>query len=72
MPHASYFGPGYLATLHALAAMQRPAPLERMFADIGFTPYANSVPVVNGAVDVPERAGLGADPEPELIEEYRV
>jgi L-alanine-DL-glutamate epimerase-like enolase superfamily enzyme len=72
VPHAFYFGPGYLATLHALAAMQRPAPLERMFADIGFTPYANSVPVVNGAVGVPERAGLGADPEPELIEEYRV
>jgi L-alanine-DL-glutamate epimerase-like enolase superfamily enzyme len=27
--------------------------------------------VVDGAIDVPERPGLGADPEQELIERFR-
>jgi L-alanine-DL-glutamate epimerase-like enolase superfamily enzyme len=72
VPHAFFFGPGYLATLHAIAAKPRPAPLERLFADVAFTPYASTVPVVNGGVDVPESPGLGADPEPELIERFSV
>ncbi len=72
VPHAFFFGPGYLATLHALAAKERPAPLERLFADVGFTAYAKTVPVVDGAIDVPERPGLGADPEHELIERFRI
>jgi L-alanine-DL-glutamate epimerase-like enolase superfamily enzyme len=72
VPHAFFFGPGYLATLHAIAAKERPAPLERLFADVGFTAYSSSVPVVSGAVDVPERPGLGADPESEMIERYKV
>jgi L-alanine-DL-glutamate epimerase-like enolase superfamily enzyme len=72
VPHAFFFGPGYLATLHALAAKERAAPLERLFGDVGFTAYAKTVPVVDGAIDVPERPGLGADPEPELITRFRV
>jgi L-alanine-DL-glutamate epimerase-like enolase superfamily enzyme len=71
VPHAFFFGPGYLATLHALAAKERPAPLERLFGDVGFTAYAKTVPVADGAIDVPERPGLGADPEHELIERFR-
>ena len=71
VPHAFFFGPGYLATLHALAAKERPAPLERLFADVGFIAYAKTVPVVDGAIDVPDRPGLGADPEHELIERFR-
>ena len=72
VPHAFFFGPGYLATLHALAAKERMAPIERLFGDVGFTAYEKTVPVVNGAIDVPERPGLGADPEEELIERFRV
>jgi L-alanine-DL-glutamate epimerase-like enolase superfamily enzyme len=72
VPHAFFFGPGYLATLHALAAKARTAPLERLFADVGFTAYARTVPVENGGVDVPDRPGLGADPEVELIERFKL
>jgi L-alanine-DL-glutamate epimerase-like enolase superfamily enzyme len=71
VPHAFFFGPGYLATLHAIAAKERTAPIERLFGDVGFTPYAKTVPVVDGAIDVPERPGLGADPEEELITRFR-
>lgn len=72
VPHAFFFGPGYLATLHAIAAKERAAPIERLFGDVGFTAYAKTVPVIDGAIDVPERSGLGADPEEELIERFRV
>jgi L-alanine-DL-glutamate epimerase-like enolase superfamily enzyme len=72
VPHAFFFGPGYLATLHALVAKERTAPLERLFADVGYTAYAKTVPVVNGTIELPERPGLGADPEHELIERFRV
>ena len=72
VPHAFFFGPGYLATLHALACKERTAPLERLFADVAYVAYANTVPDANGGVDVPERPGLGADPEDELIARFRV
>src|SRR3954463_811139 len=71
VPHAFFFGPGYLATLHAIAAKERAAPLERLFGDVGFTAYAKSVPVVDGAIDVPDRPGLGADPEEDMIDRFR-
>jgi L-alanine-DL-glutamate epimerase-like enolase superfamily enzyme len=72
VPHMFYFGPGYLATLHCIACKEREVPLERMFADLARMPYARTVPEVNGAVDVPDGPGLGADPEPDLIETFKV
>jgi L-alanine-DL-glutamate epimerase-like enolase superfamily enzyme len=72
VPHAFFFGPGYLATLHCIAAKERDAPLERLFADVAFVTYAKSVPDVNGAVEVPDRPGLGADPEEDMLLKYRV
>ena len=59
---------GYLATLHCVACKERDVPLERLFADVGWVAYANTVPDRNGAVDVPDRPGLGADPELDMIE----
>jgi L-alanine-DL-glutamate epimerase-like enolase superfamily enzyme len=72
VPHSFFFGPGFLATLHAIAAKERACTVERFFADLGGTPYAATVPVVDGAVDVPAGPGLGADPEAELIERFRI
>jgi L-alanine-DL-glutamate epimerase-like enolase superfamily enzyme len=72
VPNVFYIGPGYLAALHCVAAMGRDVPLERMFCDLGGTPFAKTVPVVNGAVEVPDRPGLGADPEEDLIAQFRV
>jgi L-alanine-DL-glutamate epimerase-like enolase superfamily enzyme len=71
-PNAFYIGPAYLAALHCVAAKEKDSPLERMFADFGFTPFAKTVPVINGGIEVPQRPGLGADPEDELIAQFRV
>ena len=72
VPNAFYLGPAFLAVLHCLAAKDKESPLERMFADFGATPFARHVPVINGGIEVPPGPGLGADPEGELIEQFRV
>jgi L-alanine-DL-glutamate epimerase-like enolase superfamily enzyme len=72
VPNAFYLGPAFLAVLHCLAAKEKESPLERMFADFGATPFANTVPVINGGVEVPAGPGLGADPEDDLIARFRV
>jgi L-alanine-DL-glutamate epimerase-like enolase superfamily enzyme len=72
VPHAFFFGPGYLATLHCIACKERDAPLERLFADVAHVTYSKTVPDVNGAVELPDRPGLGAEPEDELFTKFKV
>lgn len=62
VPHAPYFGPGLLATLHVLAAMEQPAPIEIYFADLATPPYPTLL-AKDGAVAVPGGAGLGLEPQ---------
>lgn len=67
VPHSPYFGPGYLATLHVLAAKGKQVALERFFCDLGHMPYAKSVPIENGVVQIPDVPGLGPDPDDEVM-----
>src|SRR4051794_35958155 len=67
VPHSPYFGPGFLATLHILAAKQKEVALERFFCDLDHMPYGASVPIENGVVRIPELAGLGPEPDDELM-----
>lgn len=72
VPNAFYIGPAFLAVLHCMAVKEKESPLERMFADFGATPFAKTVPVINGGIDVPQGPGLGADPEADLIARFKV
>jgi L-alanine-DL-glutamate epimerase-like enolase superfamily enzyme len=72
VPNAFYIGPGYLAALHCMAVKEKESPLERMFANLGATPFSKTVPVINGSIDVPRGPGLGADPEDDLIAQFKV
>ena len=72
VPNAFYVGPGFLAALHCMAVKDKPSALERLFADLAATPFANTVPVIDGAVELPHGPGLGADPEDDLIARFRV
>ncbi|OZI60933.1 mandelate racemase/muconate lactonizing enzyme family protein [Bordetella genomosp. 11] len=65
-PQVAFFGPGYLASLHLLAAQAAEASLERLYVELGHVPYGATVPVSRGWIDVPDGPGLGADPEAEL------
>jgi L-alanine-DL-glutamate epimerase-like enolase superfamily enzyme len=72
VPNAFYLGPAFLAVLHCLAAKDKESPLERMFAGFGATPFAKTVPIIDGGVEVPQEPGLGADPEDDLIAQFKV
>ena len=72
VPHSPYFGPGYLATLHILAAKQKEVALERFFCDLGHVPYYKSAPIVNGMVQIPDMPGLGPEPDEELLANFRL
>ena len=62
-PQVAFFGPGYLASLHMLAASECQSSLERLYVDLKQTPYATTVPILNGSVYIPDAPGLGADPD---------
>lgn len=70
VPHSPYFGPGYLATLHIVAAMQQETPVERLFCDFDAHPLAGGIAIERGRIVVPQAPGLGADPDPELLARF--
>jgi len=71
-PHSPYFGPGALATLHLLAAYTEPAWFEYFYLWPDAKPYIGMLDPVNGMLAVPQGPGLGADPDPEVVQRYRV
>lgn len=62
VPHCPYFGPGLLATLHVLAAVEEAEPIEVYFADLAQAPYPALIPR-EGAIAVPHAPGLGFEPD---------
>ncbi len=77
MPHSPYFGPGWLATLQLAAA----APLagrdgggwvERFYTRLEASLYPEFVsPVEGGRFRAPDGPGLGAEPDPDVLRDYR-
>jgi L-alanine-DL-glutamate epimerase-like enolase superfamily enzyme len=72
VPHSPYFGPGYLATIHVLAAKAKVSALERFYCDLAFDPCGGFVPIEAGFLAVPDAPGLGGDPDMALIDRYRL
>jgi L-alanine-DL-glutamate epimerase-like enolase superfamily enzyme len=71
-PHSACFGPGFLATVQLVAAEPRPSLLERMYLRLGATLYPGLTDAADGRVAVPTDPGLGPDPDPDVIDRYRV
>lgn len=67
-PQVAFFGPGFLASLHLIAAQETEVSLERLYVELAHVPYGRSVPIEGGWLQVPDRPGLGADPEAELAQ----
>ncbi len=71
MPHSPYFGPGYWATLHLMSAQ----PYCELFEYFYVQPEAFLDPHAprpeRGMIKVPERPGLGFEPDMALIDRYR-
>jgi D-galactarolactone cycloisomerase len=72
VPHCAYFGPGYLASLHLVAALGGQTPLEHLFMNLEASLYGAAAQPLNGRIRVPSGAGLGHDPDPDIVERYRM
>jgi L-alanine-DL-glutamate epimerase-like enolase superfamily enzyme len=72
VPHNAYFGAGYLASLHCVAALAPDAPFERLFVDLEASPYHELVTTKDGRVTVPDGPGLGRDPDMDVLRRYLV
>ncbi|MBI3513052.1 MAG: mandelate racemase/muconate lactonizing enzyme family protein [Proteobacteria bacterium] len=72
IPHSAYFGPGMLASVHVVAAMAQETLVERLFMDLAACPFGGLTTAVDGRMPVPQGPGLGCDPDPAVIEKYRV
>jgi L-alanine-DL-glutamate epimerase-like enolase superfamily enzyme len=72
MPHSPYFGPGWLATLQLMAAIPDSGLVERLFVELEASLYGDLVDPLAGRFRVPGEAGLGAEPDPEVIKDYRL
>jgi L-alanine-DL-glutamate epimerase-like enolase superfamily enzyme len=72
MPHSPYFGPGWLATLQMMSAIPDPGLVERLFVDHEASLYGDLIHPVDGRFRVPQEPGLGAEPDPDVMNAYRV
>jgi L-alanine-DL-glutamate epimerase-like enolase superfamily enzyme len=70
VPHSYYFGPGLAATLHLVASTPGVPYVEFPPGTLEAPLTAEPIRCVAGTVSVPDRPGLGADPDPEVLARY--
>jgi D-galactarolactone cycloisomerase len=71
VPHAPYFGPGLVATLHVIAASPRESLFERLYCDLEASLVGGVIDAVDGRMTVPHAPGLGVEPDPAVMAKYR-
>jgi L-alanine-DL-glutamate epimerase-like enolase superfamily enzyme len=73
MVHTFYDGPGLLASVHASAALGGAGALvEWRYFDLEAQLYGDAIIPKNGAITVPQGAGLGLEPDADVIRDYRL
>ena len=70
VPHAFYYGPGLAASLHLAAATPGVPYVEFPGTPLVASLIAEPLRAAGGTVSVPDRPGLGADPDPSLLTRY--
>lgn len=70
--HTVYFAPGLLATLHLAATQNQPPPVEYFCISLEAKPYGQRFAPNRGKIQLPDTPGLGCEPDPDFIKEYRV
>ena len=72
MPHSFYDGPGLLAAIHATAALgTADSMIEWRWFDLEATIYGDALSTRRGWISVPQKPGLGIDPDPDVVRIYR-
>ena len=71
VPHSPYFGPGFIAPLQVIGALNPDSEIERLYVDLKADLY-NGISNINsdGKILIPNGPGLGIEPDLETIEQY--
>jgi L-alanine-DL-glutamate epimerase-like enolase superfamily enzyme len=73
MVHSFYDGPGLLAGVHASAALGGPKSIvEWRYFDLEAQLYGDAIVPKDGRLAVPHGPGLGLEPNPDVIRDYRI
>lgn len=73
MPHSFYDGPGLLAAIHAAAAFGDAGTMvEWRWFDLEATIYGPAFEPRNGRIAVPQGAGLGIEPDRDVLRRFRL
>lgn len=70
-PHSPYFGPGFVATLHIIAARMEKPLVEVLWLDMEANPFDPWVRARNGKLSLPQGPGLGCDPDMDVLRRYQ-
>ena len=71
MPHAPYFGPGFLATLQLMAALPDSGLADWFYLEREACLYGAAIAPRGGVFHLPQGPGLGAEPDANVIKDYR-
>ncbi len=70
VPHSFYFGPGLAATLHVVASTPGVPYVEFPPGALAAPLLAEPIRCAGGVVTIPDRPGLGADPDPDTLARF--
>lgn len=70
MPHSPYFGPGYYATLQLAAAIGHFGMFEHLYVEPQAWIGGETLKPVRGKLAIPDRPGIGFEPDPEVLRRY--
>ena len=70
VPHSFYYGPGLAASLHLAASTPGVPYIEFPGTPLVASLTAEPIRFAGGAVSVPDRPGLSADPDPSVLARY--
>lgn len=71
-PHTPFQGPSLLATLHLMSTVRDDGAYAFTFLDFAGSAYGAAGVPTNGVFKVPQGPGLGFEPDPAFLKDYRV
>ena len=71
-PHSPYFGPGFIATVHLIAATLQAQWLEYIYLFLENSVFKDFPSVENGRFPVPQEPGLGLEMDSDILDRYRI
>ena len=71
-PHSPWYGPGLIAALHMIGAMEQECMAEFYYADLAEWPLGEASIPRNGFLTIPDGPGLGVHVNEDIVAKYRV